>query len=95
MSSVKSATESLFSEHLAVKTLWAKRRKSQFSKCDECIGYVYLRTHSLVPCIALRAALNFPTKGIFDIVLPGTPANGSPATLSVNWEITMEPPSVN
>jgi hypothetical protein len=34
------------------------------------IGYVYLRTRSLVPCIVLHAALNFPTKGIYDIVLP-------------------------
>jgi membrane protease YdiL (CAAX protease family) len=34
------------------------------------IGYVYLRTHSLVPCIVLHAALNFPTKGLYDIVLP-------------------------
>ena len=34
------------------------------------IGYVYLRTRSLVPCIALHAALNFPTKGIYDIGLP-------------------------
>ena len=34
------------------------------------IGYVYLRTRSLVPCIALHAALNFPTKGTYDIVLP-------------------------
>jgi len=34
------------------------------------IGYVYLRTRSLVPCIVLHAALNFPTKGIYDFVLP-------------------------
>ena len=34
------------------------------------LGYVYLRTRSLVPCIVLHAALNFPTKGIYDIVLP-------------------------
>ncbi len=34
------------------------------------LGYVYLRTRSLVPCIVLHAALNFPTKGIFDILLP-------------------------
>ena len=34
------------------------------------IGYVYLRTRSLVPSIALHAALNFPTKGMYDILLP-------------------------
>ena len=34
------------------------------------LGYVYLRTRSLVPCIVLHAALNFPTKGVYDVILP-------------------------
>jgi membrane protease YdiL (CAAX protease family) len=34
------------------------------------MGYVYWRTRSLIPSIILHAAVNVPTKGIYDFVLP-------------------------
>jgi membrane protease YdiL (CAAX protease family) len=34
------------------------------------MGYVYWRTRSLVPAMILHAAVNVPTKGIYDFVLP-------------------------
>ena len=39
--------------------------------CALGLGYVYLRTRSLIPGILLHAALNVPTKGICDFVAPG------------------------
>jgi membrane protease YdiL (CAAX protease family) len=38
--------------------------------CTLGLGYVYLRTRSLIPGILLHAALNVPTKGIYDFVAP-------------------------
>jgi membrane protease YdiL (CAAX protease family) len=34
------------------------------------MGFVYWRTRSLIPGIMLHAAVNFPTKGIYDFILP-------------------------
>ena len=34
------------------------------------MGYLYWRTRSLLPSIILHAAVNFPTKGIYDFLLP-------------------------
>lgn len=34
------------------------------------MGYLYLRTRSLVPSIILHVAVNLPTKGIYDYLLP-------------------------
>jgi membrane protease YdiL (CAAX protease family) len=36
------------------------------------IGHVYWRSRSLIPAIVLHGAANFPTKGIYDFVLPAT-----------------------
>jgi membrane protease YdiL (CAAX protease family) len=38
--------------------------------CALGLGYVYLRTRSLIPGIILHAALNVPTKGIYDFLVP-------------------------
>ncbi|HLZ52843.1 MAG TPA: CPBP family glutamic-type intramembrane protease, partial [Verrucomicrobiae bacterium] len=38
--------------------------------CALGLGYVYLRSRSLIPGIILHAALNVPTKGIYDFLLP-------------------------
>jgi membrane protease YdiL (CAAX protease family) len=38
--------------------------------CAFGLGYVYLLTRSLIPGIILHAALNVPTKGIYDFVPP-------------------------
>jgi membrane protease YdiL (CAAX protease family) len=34
------------------------------------MGYVYWRTRSLIPAIVLHAAVNVPTKGIYDFLVP-------------------------
>ena len=34
------------------------------------MGYVYWRSRSLIPAVLVHAALNFPTTGIYDFVLP-------------------------
>jgi membrane protease YdiL (CAAX protease family) len=33
-------------------------------------GYVYWRSRSLIPAVIVHAAVNFPTKGIYDFLLP-------------------------
>jgi membrane protease YdiL (CAAX protease family) len=38
--------------------------------CALGLGYVYLRSRSLIPGIILHATLNVPTKGIYDFMLP-------------------------
>ncbi len=38
--------------------------------CALGLGYVYLLTRSLIPGIILHAALNVPTRGIYDFLLP-------------------------
>jgi membrane protease YdiL (CAAX protease family) len=38
--------------------------------CALGLGYVYLLTRSLIPGIILHAALNIPTKGIYDFLAP-------------------------
>ena len=38
--------------------------------CALGLGYVYLHTRSLIPGIILHAALNVPTKGIYDFLAP-------------------------